>query len=49
MVAVRFDSIRFEEHDLRAELGDPYFAHARNVPRFIPRLPRPPRRTTFQR
>jgi methanethiol S-methyltransferase len=30
-------AVRFEEHDLRRELGEPYERYAREVPRFVPR------------
>lgn len=30
-------AVRFEEHDLRKSLGEPYERYARQVPRFIPR------------
>jgi protein-S-isoprenylcysteine O-methyltransferase Ste14 len=33
-------AVRFEEHDLRRQLGDPYHRYAERVPRFMPRLPR---------
>ena len=29
--------VRLEEHDLRAQLGEPYQAYLRRVPRFVPR------------
>jgi protein-S-isoprenylcysteine O-methyltransferase Ste14 len=32
--------VRFEEHDLRQQLGAPYADYAARVPRFIPRPPR---------
>jgi len=32
--------VRFEEHDLRRQLGEPYAEYARRVPRFIPRRAR---------
>jgi len=32
-------AVRFEEHDLRAHLGDAYDRYAENVPRFVPRVP----------
>jgi protein-S-isoprenylcysteine O-methyltransferase Ste14 len=31
-------AVRFEEHDLRAQLGEPYQEYAAEVPRFVPRL-----------
>ncbi|GIF97198.1 methanethiol S-methyltransferase [Catellatospora citrea] len=31
-------AVRFEEHDLRKALGEPYEQYARQVPRFIPRV-----------
>jgi protein-S-isoprenylcysteine O-methyltransferase Ste14 len=38
--------VRFEERDLRRQLGDAYGQYARRVPRFVPRPPvRAPRRT----
>lgn len=33
-------AVRFEEHDLRRELGEPYERYARQVPRFLPGLRR---------
>jgi methanethiol S-methyltransferase len=30
-------AVRFEEHDLRRELGEPYARYAERVPRFVPR------------
>jgi protein-S-isoprenylcysteine O-methyltransferase Ste14 len=39
--------VRFEERDLRRQLGDVYGQYARRVPRFVPRppksVPAPPR------
>jgi protein-S-isoprenylcysteine O-methyltransferase Ste14 len=32
-------AVRFEEHDLRRELGDRYERYADEVPRFVPRVP----------
>ncbi|MFA9445338.1 methanethiol S-methyltransferase [Egicoccus sp. AB-alg6-2] len=32
--------VRFEEHDLRAQLGEPYRRYEAEVPRFVPRLRR---------
>jgi protein-S-isoprenylcysteine O-methyltransferase Ste14 len=29
--------VRFEEHDLRRQLGEPYERYAEEVPRFVPR------------
>lgn len=37
-------AVRFEEHDLRRQLGEPYERYAREVPRFLPRPTQ--RRTT---
>ncbi|MDH2415092.1 methanethiol S-methyltransferase [Nocardioides sp. CER19] len=31
-------AVRFEEHDLRLQLGEPYTEYADRVPRFVPRL-----------
>jgi len=31
-------AVRFEEHDLRAQLGDDYVRYAEEVPRFVPNL-----------
>ncbi|WP_155370842.1 methanethiol S-methyltransferase [Catellatospora vulcania] len=33
-------AVRFEEHDLRRSLGEPYERYARQVPRFVPRARR---------
>jgi protein-S-isoprenylcysteine O-methyltransferase Ste14 len=30
-------AVRFEEHDLRRELGPPYEDYLQRVPRFVPR------------
>jgi protein-S-isoprenylcysteine O-methyltransferase Ste14 len=32
-------AVRFEEHDLRQELGEPYERYMHRVPRFVPALP----------
>lgn len=33
-------AVRFEEHDLRRDLGDPYERYVERVPRFVPASPR---------
>jgi len=32
-------AVRFEEHDLRQELGEPYERYMQRIPRFVPALP----------
>lgn len=41
--------VRFEEHDLRAELGQDYVRYERRVPRFVPRSGREPERVAVDR
>jgi protein-S-isoprenylcysteine O-methyltransferase Ste14 len=42
-------AVRFEEHDLRRQLGEPYEQYSRRVPRFVPRFGRRPSALTGRR
>jgi protein-S-isoprenylcysteine O-methyltransferase Ste14 len=41
-------AVRFEEHDLRRDLGDDYDRYAARVPRFVPRPPGLPRESAVR-